>query len=105
MARKRGILAARSAWMRIGLFLKYLDEEYQSSVYAGVREAARRLGIQLVCVQGETFEHCRDPGATLFPALAFLRLDGILLLSSIIVDQANPPPPRPRDSRAAGSSR
>jgi len=81
--------------MRIGLFLKYLDEEYQSSVYAGVREAARRLGIQLVCVQGETFEHCRDPGATLFPALAFLRLDGILLLSSIIVDQANPPPSPP----------
>lgn len=81
--------------MRIGLFLKYLDEEYQSSVYAGVREAARRLGFQLVCVQGETFEHCRDPGATLFPALAFLPLDGILLLSSIIADQANPPPSPP----------
>ena len=37
--------------MRIGLVLNILDEEYQISLYNGIRQRAEQLGIQIVCFQ------------------------------------------------------
>jgi signal transduction histidine kinase/DNA-binding LacI/PurR family transcriptional regulator len=75
--------------MTIGLILKQLDVEYQTTVYKGVREASSRLGFNLVCIQGETFEPTRDPDIPQYPACSFLPLDGILILSSIMIDNSN----------------
>jgi len=76
--------------MRIGLIVQYLDEEYQTSVYRGVEREASRIGMDLVCIQGETFDIGRFPETDLFPSCAFLPLDGILLLSSILTDHRVP---------------
>ncbi|MDR2194305.1 MAG: substrate-binding domain-containing protein [Treponema sp.] len=66
--------------MRIGLFLNNLDEEYQCSVYSGVRTQAEELGIDLICVQSESLN-----ADSLFTALKFISVDGILILSSVLL--------------------
>ena len=35
--------------MRIGLVLNILDEEYQISMYKGMKKRAEELGIEFVC--------------------------------------------------------
>lgn len=70
---------------RIGLFVNNLDEEYQISVFQGVRKAARQLGFHLICIQGEIFDEQRST-ATL-PSLRSVPLDAALLLSSVIVSE------------------
>lgn len=75
--------------MTIGLILKQLDVEYQTTVYKGVKEAACRQGCHLVCIQGELFETVQDPMAPPFSTCAFLPLDGLLILSSLIVNNRN----------------
>ena len=37
--------------MRIGLVLNILDEEYQISLYKGIKQCAQNLGIQIICFQ------------------------------------------------------
>jgi signal transduction histidine kinase/DNA-binding LacI/PurR family transcriptional regulator len=74
--------------MKIGLFLNNLDEEFQISVYKGIRAEAESLNMDLVCVQGETlrnYEDGQDPAAP-FPSRELIAADGILLLSSAILD-------------------
>ena len=39
--------------MRIGVVLNILDEEYQISVYKGIEQKAKELGIELICFQQE----------------------------------------------------
>lgn len=72
--------------VRVGLFLRNLDEEYQIQVFRGVRARARERGVDLVCVQGETLR----PSLTVEDqplALAHqIRFDGLLVLSSVILD-------------------
>jgi signal transduction histidine kinase/DNA-binding LacI/PurR family transcriptional regulator len=75
--------------MRIGLFLNNLDEEYQISVYRGVEDATHRLGIDLLCVQGETLSRYRESADGLFPSRTYLDVDGVLLLSSVVIDQSD----------------
>ncbi|MDR2701852.1 MAG: substrate-binding domain-containing protein [Spirochaetaceae bacterium] len=71
--------------MRIGLFLDNLDEEYQISVYKGIRAEAAALALDLICIQGETLLNYReDSGGKPFPSLEFLSADGILILTSVI---------------------
>jgi signal transduction histidine kinase len=72
--------------------LRNLDEEYQIAVYKSVRQAAAKLGISVVCVQGALED--RIPANTLLSGgmdTAFfppdvIGVDGVLLLSSVIVD-------------------
>ncbi|MDR2111383.1 MAG: substrate-binding domain-containing protein, partial [Spirochaetaceae bacterium] len=75
--------------MRIGLFLNNLDEEYQISVYRGIRLEAEALNIDLVCVQGENPHHDQKFGRTPFLSRNFIAADGILLLSSVILDRTD----------------
>ena len=68
--------------MRIALYLNILIEEYQISVYRAIRASAAELGIDLVCVQDQRL----IGGRRTFPLPQYLPVDGILILTSVIVD-------------------
>jgi signal transduction histidine kinase/DNA-binding LacI/PurR family transcriptional regulator len=72
--------------MRIALYLKNLDEEYQISVYKGIRTEVEALGIDLVCVQGETIGNATSNQQEPFPSRHYLHADGNLFLSTVIID-------------------
>jgi signal transduction histidine kinase/DNA-binding LacI/PurR family transcriptional regulator len=74
--------------VRIALFLNNLDGEYQLSVYRGVREEARKLGIGLLSVQGEALNRKSKSGAGTIPTWKLIAADGILLLSSVFTDES-----------------
>jgi len=82
-------------YMRIGLFLNNLDEEYQLSVYKGIKTEASALGIELICVQGESLPPFPpdDPDkvkdSDLFPSRNIIGADGILFLSSVLFGRTN----------------
>jgi signal transduction histidine kinase/DNA-binding LacI/PurR family transcriptional regulator len=72
--------------MRIGLFLKNLDEEYQISVYRGIKAEAQALGMDLICIQGERPHYKQGIQTDDFPSRELIGADGILLLSSVLTD-------------------
>ena len=81
--------------MRIAIFLNNLDEEYQLSVFKGIKAEAADLGIELICVQGESLP-AKLPAAmgentanSLFPSRHIIGADGILFLSSVLFDRSN----------------
>lgn len=73
--------------MRIGLVLNILDEEYQISVYEGVKKKALELGVELVCFQQENLSISKNSLLSLFPKEKFFKLDGIIFLTSVISDR------------------
>ncbi|MCQ2592567.1 MAG: substrate-binding domain-containing protein [Treponema sp.] len=72
--------------MRIGLVVNILDEEYQISIYDGIRSRAKELGITLVCIQQENTHFYPQSFLAHFPEENFFNLDGIILLTSVVVD-------------------
>ena len=72
--------------MRIGLVLNILDEEYQISLYRGIKRRAAELGIQIVCFQEGNTRFLSDDFMAHFPRASFFNLDGIILLTSVMVD-------------------
>lgn len=72
--------------MRIGLVLNILDEAYQLSVYKGIKSRARELGIELVCFQQENTKFTTDSLISSFPGKNYCNIDGMLLLTSVIID-------------------
>ncbi|MDR0399990.1 MAG: substrate-binding domain-containing protein [Treponema sp.] len=79
--------------MRIALFLNNLDGEYQLSVYRGIREEARRLGLGLLCVQCGEMDGKDRSGGGAFPSHRLIAADGILLLSTVFNDIDDIPVP------------
>jgi signal transduction histidine kinase/DNA-binding LacI/PurR family transcriptional regulator len=78
--------------MRIGLLLRYLNEHYQLTLFRGVMKEARRSGIELVCIQGGLLPSKADaprPENILFDLPAHAGLDGVLILSSAIVQRSS----------------
>ena len=73
--------------MRVGLFLRNLDEEYQINVFRGIRTQARARGVDLVCVQGETVRSDSDERP--FRFAGEVRFDGLLILSPVIIDHSD----------------
>ncbi len=71
---------------RIALVLKYLDEEYQASIFRGAAAEAERLAMELICIQGDQFDQSLSGSSFFFSSSSVLHLDGILLLSSILLD-------------------
>jgi signal transduction histidine kinase len=72
--------------------LRNLDEEYQIAVYKNVRQAAAAHGMSVVCVQGALEDRipantllCGGMDTVFFPP-DVIGVDGVLLLSSVIVD-------------------
>lgn len=74
---------------RIGLVLKYLDEEYQSSIFHGAGKEAERLGAELVCIQGDQFDRTLSGSSFFFANSPAIGLDGIVFLSSILLDNSS----------------
>lgn len=72
--------------MRIGLVLNVLNEEYQISVYTGVKQECDKLGIELVCFQLEGIQFSKESFASKFPANSFFDIDGIIVVTSSLVD-------------------
>jgi signal transduction histidine kinase/DNA-binding LacI/PurR family transcriptional regulator len=60
--------------MRIVLYVRNLDEEYQISLYRSMKSEAERLGIDIICVQ-----------RSLSPSAEDLAADGVILLSSVLL--------------------
>lgn len=73
-------------FMRIGLVLNILDEEYQISVYSGILKKAAQLGIEIVCFQQENTNFSSDDLISHFPQKEYFDVDGIILLTSVIID-------------------
>lgn len=72
--------------MRIGLVLNILDEEYQTSIYDGIKKQASKLGIDLICLQQESIRFTEDSFVSRFPQKDFFNIDGIILMTSVVVD-------------------
>jgi len=75
--------------MRIGVVLNILDEEYQISVYKGIEQKAKALGIELICFQQENAKITEDEPVSRFPGKEFFDLDGIILVTSVITGNAD----------------
>ncbi|MBR5932681.1 MAG: substrate-binding domain-containing protein [Treponema sp.] len=75
---------------RVGLLLKYLDEEYQASVFRGAVKEAEKAGIELICIQGDIFDisPSRAFETSFISPHSALNFDGIIFLSSILLDNS-----------------
>ena len=72
--------------MRIGLVLNILEEEYQISLYRGIKKRAEELGIQIICFQEGNTAFLSDAFIGCFPRKDYFNLDGIILLTSVLID-------------------
>jgi len=72
--------------MRIGLLLNILNEEYQISVFKGIKRKAAELGVQIVCFQQENTTFAPDSFAGKISSDNYFDLDGLILLSSVMID-------------------
>lgn len=72
--------------MRIGLVINILNEEYQISIFKGIRKRTEELGIELLCFQDENFKLDSETLTGKFPGKDFFNLDGIIVLGSSLSD-------------------
>lgn len=74
--------------MRIGFYLNNLDEEYQLALYKSVSARAKELGMDIITIQqeriGEELGWLKN-----FPSHQFISVDGVILLSSVLMEQGN----------------
>lgn len=75
--------------MKIALYVNSLDDEYQLSLFRSIQKRTRERGIELLCIQGE---HTLPPSAqdVYFPSRRLIDVDGILLLTSAMLDTMTP---------------
>lgn len=75
--------------MKIALYVNGLDDEYQLSLFRSIQKRTRDRGIELLCIQGE---HTTAPSAdeVFFPSRNLIDVDGILLLTSSMLDTLTP---------------
>ncbi len=74
--------------MRIGLVLNVLDEEYQISIYRGIKNCAIEKGIDLICFQHQNTSINDNPLIVNYSnnKKSYFNVDGIILLTSVLVD-------------------
>ena len=72
--------------MRIGLVLSVLDEEYQISVYEGIKHKAEEYGFELICFQLENSILDSDSVISKLSDTALFDVDCVILLTSVIID-------------------
>ena len=75
--------------MRIGLVLNVLDEEYQISIYRGIKTQALKKGVELVCFQQENSNSSDDSLVCNYEKNGYFSLDGVILLTSVLIDSNN----------------
>ena len=61
-------------YMRIGVVLNILDEEYQISVYKGIEQKAQNLGVELICFQQENSNITEEEPVSRFPKKEYFDL-------------------------------
>lgn len=71
--------------MKIALYVNSLDDEYQLTLFKSIQKRTRDRGIELLCIQGEHMMP-PSPGDVFFPSRKFIDVDGILLLTSSMLD-------------------
>ncbi|MBQ0002468.1 MAG: substrate-binding domain-containing protein [Treponema sp.] len=76
---------------RVGLILKYLDEDYQATIFKGAAEEAQKLGIEIICIQGDVFDGSpsSESNCSFVTSWSELELDGIIFLSGILLNNAS----------------
>src|SRR5574344_91709 len=72
--------------MRIGIVTNILDEEYQNSLYRGISNRSKELGIELICFQQENFAFNEKSFISKIPDEKCFGIEGIILLSTVICD-------------------
>jgi len=72
--------------MRIGLVLNILDEEYQISVYKGIKKRALERGVEIVCIQQENSTFSAGSFLEHFSKKELFDLDGVILLTTVVAD-------------------
>ncbi len=72
--------------MRIGIVTNILDEEYQNSLYRGIKRRAKELGIELICFQQENFIFNEKSFISKIPEDICFGIHGVILLSTVICD-------------------
>lgn len=72
--------------MRIGLVINILNEEYQISVFKGIKKRTEELGINLICLQDENIRFEPSSFIGKFPEKSFFALDGVIILSSVLTE-------------------
>lgn len=75
--------------MCIGLVLNVLDEEYQISIYRGIKTQALKKGVELVCFQQENSNSSDDSLVCNYEKNGYFNLDGVILLTSVLIDSNN----------------
>jgi len=73
--------------MRVALYLNHLDEEYQISLYRGIKQQAIAQNVELLTIQGETLNF--PDIKKRFPSTRFTGMDGILFLSSVLLNESD----------------
>ena len=73
--------------MRIGFVLNILDEEYQISIYEGIKAKAIEYGIEVICFQQEYHDFISEIDFKYLYSPEYFNLDGIIMLSSVILDK------------------
>jgi len=71
---------------KLALVLNILDEEYQTSVFSGIKKRACELDIEIICFQHENAMIYENTLVTKLPESNFFDVDGIILLTSVFSD-------------------
>lgn len=71
--------------MRIAVILNILDEEYQLSIFDGIKAQAKKKNIELICIQNENSDLSLNPFTSQMP-FSF-GIDGIILLTSVFSEE------------------
>ncbi len=84
----RAVTDARPARRtRVAFYLRFLDQHFQALVFNGAKEEAERRGIDLLCVQCDSFPGIThlDPTSPYFHLPRYSGTDGALILTSVMM--------------------
>ncbi len=72
--------------MRIGLILNVLDEDYQISIFKGIKEEAEKQGVEIFCIQQENSNFVKTPLLSDVLKRNIFKLSGLIYLTSVMTD-------------------
>lgn len=68
---------------KLALILNVLDEEYQTSVFSGIKKRCQEKGVDIICFQNDNPLALENSLITRLPGKDFFNVDGVILLSSV----------------------
>lgn len=75
--------------MNIALYLNNLDEDYQIAIYKGIRDAAKKRNINVLCLQESFIKKPKTDELAVLPSHKLIKSDGIIMLSSVLLNQVS----------------